>query len=264
MSVEKIAALTQATTDAATMRALNGPGVGHGRAPAPFPPPTAPATPEGAPNPFDSLALPFPTSTAADLPTSLIAASYRTEATRGALELLVEGRLPETLIRREVETLLRRLVATRERDEAEETTPERLPSHNAADSHFDVKSRLAATDEDGRLKLFDLYLTRIGPRQWEAAIFERDPSRASQTFPRPTPPVDVYRLLFDPTAAAVLACVAQKVPTPVAPTPPRGGERRIAYAILAAALSLLVARVASWPAAGFLLAAAGVLLLSKS
>jgi len=266
MSVEKIAALNQATTDGATMRALNGSGVGHARAPAPFPPLTPPATAEGAPNLFDSLALPFPTSTAADVPSSLIAASYRTEAARGSVEALVEGRLPETLIRREVESLLRRFVETRERDEPEETKPERLPSHNAAHAHFDFRSRLAATDDAGRLKLFDLYLTRIGPRQWEAAIFERDPSRASQTFPRPTPPVDVHRLLFDPTAAAVLACVAQRVPTPFAPAPtrPRVDGRRIAYTLLVVTLSLLVARVASWPTAGFFLAAAGVLLLSGS
>jgi len=50
MSVEKIAALNQAMTDGATMRALNGSSVGHGRAPAPFPPLTPPATAEGAPN----------------------------------------------------------------------------------------------------------------------------------------------------------------------------------------------------------------------
>lgn len=262
MSVEKVGALNQSATDATTMRPVNGFGTGHGRTPAPFPPPTAPNV-EGAPHLYDSLVLPLPDGAAADVPTSRISASYRTEAARELIEPLIDGRLPEPLIRREVETLLRRLADARRIDETDETAPERLPSRNAADAHFDVKGRLAPTEEDGKIRLFDLYLTRIGPRQWEAAVFERDPSRASQTFPRPTPPVETHRLLFDPTTGLVLACVAQKLPSPFTPdvAPGRGAGRAAAYAAFAVILALLVARVVSWPAAAIVLAAVAALTL---
>lgn len=258
MSVEKVVALNQGATDATMMRAVNG----LGRAPVPFPPPEA-MTAESAAHLYDSLALPLPT-TAPTVPSARINASYRTETARELVEALVGGRLPESLLRREVETLLRRFVETRDMDEWVETKPERLPSHNTPHAHFDVRSRLAATDEDGRLKLFDLYLTRIGPRQWEAAVFERDPSRASQSFPRPTPPVEVHRLLFDPTAAAVLACVAQNVPAPFAPTADRhgGAGRTIALTVLAMALSALILRIVPWPAAALFILAAAVAILS--
>ncbi len=262
MSVEKVVALNQGATDATMMRPVNGPGAGHGRAPAPFPPPDA-ATAESAAHLYDSLALPLPT-TAPNVPSSRINASYRTETSRELVETLVGGRLPDSLLRREVETILRRFVETRDMNDWVETKPERLPSHNAPNAHFDLRSRVAATDDDGRLKLFDLYLTRIGPRQWEAAVFERDPSRASQSFPRPTPPVEVHRLLFDPTAAAVLACVAQNVPAPFAPAldRPRGAGRTIAVAVLALALSSLILRIGPWPAAALFILAAGVAILS--
>jgi len=265
MSVEKIVALNQATTDATTMRAVNTPASGHGRAPAPFPPPLAEPVAEGAAHLFDSLPLPLPVGGTTEVPSSRISASYRSQAARGLVEPLVEGRLPEALIRREVETLLRRFADTRAIDDLEETPAERLPSRNAANAHFDVKGRISATEEDGRLKLFDLYLTRVGPRQWESTIFERDPSRASQTFPRPTPPVDVHRLLFDPTAATVLACVAQKVPVGFDPptTAYRGSGRALVHLVLVVTLLLLIAGAAPWPAAALFLVASAVLMLRR-
>lgn len=263
MSIDSVPPLDPATTDKIAMRPVSGRGGSHVRAPPPFPA-TAGAT-EGAPHPYDSLALPLPES-AADAPTMRAGAPYYMEAVRGPIETLVAGRLPEALIRREVVTLMRRVAAAREMDvaqlieSAEATAPERLPSVNADDAHFTFKGRLSATDEDGKLKLFDLYLTRIGARQWEAATFERDPSRASQIFPRPMPPVDVHRLLVDPATGLVLACVAQAAPAAREPSK-RGGSAggamgKVLYAALAVAAALLVARFASWIAVVIPMAAA--------
>lgn len=242
MSVEKIGALDQTATEAIAMRAANGSGLHTGRPQAPFPPPADTAA--GAPNLYDSLVLPLPPAAPAGLPSAQIAASYRLEAARELMEPLVAGRLPEALIRREAETLLRHLAETGAMARTRESPAERLPSRNGAHAHFDAKTRLAAVDDDGRPKLFDLYLTRVGPRQWEAAIFERDPSRASQTFPRPTPPLEACRLLFDPAAAAVLACVAQKIPAPATPVAQsgRGVLKLAAYGALLLFLMLLAAR----------------------
>ncbi|MGJ0508787.1 MAG: hypothetical protein ACR652_17000 [Methylocystis sp.] len=271
MSVEKIGALTQATTDATAMRAVNGFGPGHGQASPPFPPPAD--APAGAPPLYGNLVLPLPKTGADGVPSSRISASYRTQAAQRMVESLSAGRLPEPLIRREVETLLRRLAGTREMtiarliEETGETAPERLPSRNSAEARFDFRSRLAATDDDGRLRLFDLYLTRIGPRQWEAAIFERDPSRAGLTFPRATPPLEAHRLLIDPTTGAVVACVALAVQTGASAAGHAAAFgaplRSLASAALAAALFLLIARVASWPAAALVLTALVMFLASE-
>lgn len=272
MSVERIAPLAQATTDPTAMRIVSGPGAGpHGRATPPFPPTPQPV--EGAPHLFDTLVLPLPEGAAAEerqFPSSLVNASYRTQAARGRIEQLVDGHLPAAVIRREVETLLRRVAAAREIGVAQliegtpETAPERLPSRNAEDAHFDFRGRLAAADEDGKLRLFDLYLTRASAGQWEAALFLRDPTRASQTFPRTAPALEVSRLVIDPATGLTLACVAQHfwrgVSLP-APLPAAAGALQwTALLLFAAALSLLVLRVAPWPAAALLLAALAVLI----
>jgi hypothetical protein len=149
MSVEKIGAIDQAATDAITMRPVNGGGPAQGRTPAPFPPPPAALSP-GAPNPYDSLVLPLPQIAAAEVPSARISASYRLEAARELIDPLIDGRLPEALIRREAETLLRHMMVTGAIGQTEETPPERLPSRNGEDARFDARSRLAAVRTAGR------------------------------------------------------------------------------------------------------------------
>jgi hypothetical protein len=269
MSVERIAPLGQAVTDAAFMRVVGGAGPDHGRSPPPaFPPPETPI--EAAPHLYDSLVLPIPEGAGSDdprLPSSLVNHFYRTQAARAQIEPLVDGLLPDALLRREVETLLRRQAEARRLDvtrliEKSRETPEgRLPSRNVKDARFTFRGRLAAADDEGRLKLFDLYLTRTGPRQWEAAVFDRDPSRAGQVFPRVTPPVETRRLLIDPATGLVMACVAQQMGASGFETAaraalfPAAAGRALLFPALAATAALLLAQYVSWAAAATLLTA---------
>lgn len=270
MSVERITPLGQAATDAPFMRAV--PGAGHPRSSSAFPQPPAPPTPpEAAPHLYDSLALPLHDGAAADerlFPTALVRHFYKIEAARAQIEPLVDGALPEAVLRRDVETLLREAAAARGVDvarliaQAAETPPERLPSRNLKGARYSFRGRLAAAGEDERLRRFDLYLTRIGARQWEAAVFERDPSRAGQIFPRAAPLLEAHRLVIDQATGVVLACVAQHIPTPGLATRaalfPSVAWRAILYPAIAAVAGLLVARFLSAPAAALLLIAAAV------
>jgi hypothetical protein len=158
MSVERIAPLCQTTTDPLTPRPVTA---------APFDPgPSARAAPaaplEGLSHLYDSLALPLPDMTASAPATARCGALYREEAASGAMIAMVDGRLPVAALRHAVETLLADLarskgVATAELvAQAEKTDPEHLPSRNGEKARFAFKSRLAAFDSDGRLRLLDL------------------------------------------------------------------------------------------------------------
>jgi hypothetical protein len=271
MSVEKIAPLGHAATDAAFMRPPGVAGAGRGPPPPAFSPPAA--TPaEGDAHLYDSLVLPLLDGAPGDdrlFPRELVTSSYLLEAARARIEPLVDGKLPDALLRREVETLLSRVAQARGVEirrlieDTPATGPGRLPSRNGKDAQFSIRGRLAALGEDDRPKLFDLYLTRVGARQWEAAAFERDPSRAAHLFPRATPPEGAWRVLLDETSGLVLACVAQQIPQIVIDARPRQTAfpvdwRAVIFTLLAATVTLLAARLVSWRAAAILAAALAI------
>jgi len=222
MSVERIAPLGQTATElSTTTRPMSGQGADYGRATiAPPAPREMAVTAEGPAHPYDSLALPLPDPTpSAGGPTrAQVDALYRAAATSAATILLVGGRIPAEALRRAVETLLGDLAEARDVpmreliDGATTTEEERLPSHNGATAAFAFRGRVAAAEPDGKLRPLDLYLTRIGPREWEAAAYERTPALAASLFPRPTPLVDLHRLAIDPDAGRVRACVPWALP----------------------------------------------------
>jgi hypothetical protein len=262
MSVERIAPLGQTTTDAPTMRPVTAPAFDPGRAPrAAFPL----ATPmDGQSHLFDSLVLPLP-EMAQDTPSAAqIRALYREEAASGAMIAMVDGRLPVTALRNAVESLLFDLAGSSGVSaadliaQAEKTAPGHLPSRNGEKAHFNFRARLAAFDANGRLRLLDLYLARIGVRQWEAAAYDRTPARAANLFPRPTPLVDLHRLVIDPDSGSVRACIPWET-TRAAPVAqqlaPGGGAiyaRAGAAIVGVAALLSLFVRGPSWATSGLL------------
>jgi hypothetical protein len=238
MSVERIAPLGQTTTEPLTLRPV---------AATPFDPrPSARAAPaalpEGPSHLYDSLALPLPDMTASAPATARGSALYREEAASGTMIAMVDGRLPVAALRHVVETLLADLARSKGVEtaklvaQAEKTDNAHLPSHNGEKARFAFKSRLAAFDSDGRLRLLDLYLTRIGARQWEAATYERTPARAANVFPRPTPLVDLHRLVIDPDLGLLRACIPWEAPRAVAADARSSPPRRAAYARIGAAI----------------------------
>lgn len=222
MSVERIAPLGQTATElSTTMRPAAGHGSGALRTTSAQPPaPTPAAAAEGPANPYDSLALPLPGPiTETGGPTrAQVSALYHAAAASGATILLVEGRIPATALGQAVETLLGDLAEARGArvseliDRASTTEQARLPSLNRETAEFAFKGRLMASDADGKLRPLDLYLTRIGPREWEAAAYERTPALAANLFPRPAPLVDLHHLAIDPEAGRVRACIPWVAP----------------------------------------------------
>jgi hypothetical protein len=272
MSVDKIAPLPPVTTDAQALRVNN-------RVPAetlaPFPVPPAPApgpeAPEGALHLFDSLVLPLPdprTDDSRPLQTTLAKATYAQEASRAAIATLVGGRLPEDAVLREVETLLRnaaemRAVSVRQVIEAAPKAPlDQLPSQNPPHAAFAFKGRVPAYDAAGEVRLFDLYLARIGADRWEAAVFLRDPNADAPSFPYPAPPIESYRLLIDPGAGLVLASVMEQlVPRPAvrssaAPILSPAALRTLAITVGLAGVASLLGALFSWRVAAFFAAGA--------
>lgn len=261
MSVEKIAPLSHSPVDAVVAR----PDPPHPLAPPPRPvgavaaqPPADPGTPA---NFFDSIALPLPAQKTRDDAGAVRlvpGAPYAREATLAHLEQLIEGRLPPMSISLEVAALLRnaangsemsiaRLIA-----ETATTAPDALPSRNIADAQFSFHAPILARDDDGEMRPLVLYLTRAGARQWEAAVFRRDDDAAGPGFPHSAPPIDVYRLVIDPSTGQILASVAQQIlPRDVAPpTPARtfalDRALRIAMFLVAAvAVAIILAKTLS-------------------
>lgn len=260
MSVEKIAPLGQTTTDLlTTLKPVTGAPFDPRRAPGGlFAQPTAAA--EGPLHLYDSLALPLPDTTheAGSETAARVSALYREAAASGATIALSAGRLPVPALRHAVEKLLTDLAETRRTSvakllaEAEETEPMRLPSRNDETAQFTFRSRLATSDADGKLRPLDLYLTRIGGHEWEAAAYERTPARAAGLFPRPAPLVDLHRLVIDPDSGLVRVCIPWRMPDLNAPDRERAPSGATPYARLAAtligggALLMLFTRGPSW------------------
>ncbi len=272
MSVDRITPLPQVTTDAQALRVNNR---GPAETSTPFPVAPSPSTraeaAEGALHLFDNLVLPLPDSHTADtrlLQTSLAKATYAQEASRATIATLVEGRLPEDAVLREVENLLRnaaemRGVSVRQViEEAPKTAPGQLPSQNPPHAAFVFKARVPAYDEAGDVRLFDVYLARTGPDRWQATIFLRDPNADTPRFPYPTPPSESYRLLIDPGAGFVLASVMEQlVPRPAvrssaAPILSPAALRMLASAVAIAAVAALLSALFSWRVAALFAAAA--------
>lgn len=220
MSVEKIAPLSHSPVDAVVAR----PDPPHPLTPPPRPvgavaaqPPADPGTPA---NFFDSIALPLPaqeTRNNAGAPRLAPGAPYAREATLAHLEQLIEGRLPPMSISLEVAALLRnaangsemsiaRLIA-----ETATTAPDALPSGNKPDAQFSFHTSILARDDDGETRPLVLFLTRAGARQWEVAVFRQEDGAAEPVFPFSAPPIDLYRLVVDPSTGQILASVAQQI-----------------------------------------------------
>jgi hypothetical protein len=218
MSVEKISPLARTSVEASAPR-IGGASVAAPAA-ASVPPSAAPPALESPSHLFDSLALPLAAlaaeaSQSAD--STFVRASYARETSRPNIAALVAGGLPEEVIRREVQALLQ--IAADRRDvtvarlisKTPAAAEDRLPSRNAPRAEFSLETRVLARDEAGEPRQFDLFLTRAGPRQWEVAVFRHDATRERPDFPYPAPPIDVYRMVIDPGAGMILACVAQNI-----------------------------------------------------
>jgi hypothetical protein len=276
MSVEKIAPLGQTATElSTTLRPAAGHGFGHSRATTV--PPSAAAPVDGPAHLYDSLALPLPgPAPETGGPTrARVSALYHAAATSGATILLVEGRIPAEALRHAVETLLDNLAEARGVpvskliDQATITEQARLPSLNDARAEFAFKGRLVASDPDGKLRPLDLYLTRIGPREWEASAYERTPALAANLFPRPTALVDLHHLAIDPDAGRVRACL-QWAPPQTASADGRPARIDVApYLRLTAGVACgvtllaLLARGPSWGAGALVVAAFVVALAAR-
>lgn len=176
----------------------------------------------GAVNFFDSISLPLPgqtrqeTSPSAPLP---LGASYAREAMLANLERLVDGRLPQSAIVFETAALLGNVARNFDAPidqliaQAPITNADALPSRNTSGAMFTWRSQFLTIDDDGALQRLDFYLTRLSARQWEAAAFLRSIDCADSGFPYSQPPIDLYRLVIDPTTGLILACAAQSVIT---------------------------------------------------
>jgi hypothetical protein len=219
MSVEKVSPLGRASIEPSAR--ANGP-VSVAPALRPILASAGAPSPRAGESPtqfFDSLALPLPVATGNEsgVAASFVQASYAREAARPGLAILIDGRLPEAAIHREVLSSLR--LSAQERGQSlgrfiagvDAVDDARLPAHNGAQAEYSLRARLPARDETGEIRLFDLFLTRAGPRDWEVAVFRRAESGEFPGFPLPGPPTDVYRLDLDAGAGQILACVAQQI-----------------------------------------------------
>lgn len=219
MSIEKIAPLSHSPVDALTAR----PG-----APIPVTPhPTSvaagslPAFEAGTPaNFFDSISLPLPAyAQQNDEPTPAhpLGATYARESALANVAQLVSGRLPPTAIALEVAAMLRNAANDHEISimhliaDTEAIKPNLMPSRNAAESRFSLFAPLLAYGDEGETTPLDIFLTRINARQWEAAVFRRPIDLAEPGFPYSEPPIDLYRLVIDPSTGQILASVAQQL-----------------------------------------------------
>ncbi len=267
MSVEKISALPQAPIDALQSRAAPPPRVGAAA------PPAAQLNEEATSSAvnafFDSLALPLPEAGPSTTPAQALLgeSSYSREALQAHLGELVAGRLSTETIMRETGSLLHRAAAERDLpitrliDGIAPAPREKLPSTNAPDARFSLQTPLLARDENGEIQSFDLYLTRAGARQWEVAIFHHDDSAGG--FPFAASPINIERLVIDPAAGQILACVTmQLAPRAFALNAPTGDLHalRIALTIIAilAATVILAKQLSTLAAALFFLLATGL------
>lgn len=219
MSVDKIAPLSQTSIDALAARANSPAAPTPSVSPFPARPAPAPAPEAGTHgNFFESLTLPLP-SAAPRSGTQIAtpAASYAREAAGMEIPALVDGRLPQQVLTRAIATLLRDAANARETtvpriiDETDVTKGPRLPSRNGLDAEYALRASLFARDEGDEPAPIDLYLTRVGARQWEAAVYRRDESSADPGFPYTTATINVERLVIDPSNGHILACVAQQI-----------------------------------------------------
>lgn len=246
MSVERIAPVRQESLDGSTGRV--GVFSAHSAAqnaapfsPAAFPTPAA----EGLGALFDSLSLPLPSITpgAGD---ALISprAPYAKEAAELELALLSAGRLPSQAVVAKAAAMLRAAAAERDAtieaviDRTAVVEIERTPSRNRPSAQSAFRESFAARDENGDIEKFDLHLTRVGARQWEAVVFRCDETAAAFEFPYPTPPISVDRLVIDPSNGLILACVAQQIA-------PRFEAQSTAFLAIMRAITFAVAIVAA-------------------
>jgi hypothetical protein len=223
MTVEKILPLPHLTTDPQVARVS---GRGAGRSPRGFRsfspgPGAASAPPDGPAHLFDDLVLPLPESLGGPtVPDRIARASYAQTSGRRRFATIVDGRLPEQALRREVESMLRNAAETRGLSlrrllaEARPTPRDRLPSSNLPGASYLLKTRVPAYDEDGSPRLFDLYLSRLTAVHWEATLYRRDPKDVNPDFPYSEPPADARLVLIDPLVGRVAASVAAKLGQP--------------------------------------------------
>jgi hypothetical protein len=271
MSVEKIVPLPPVATDAQSLRIANRAPIAPTAGLSELAPTIGAAEPtEGLSHLFDSLVLPLPDAVKGQdhLPSAaVVRASYAQEAARPMIATLLDGRLTEDVILRQVETLLgnaadERGVAVRRLIEAApRMPPDRLPSQNARESAYTAKGRIPAYDDAGDVRLFDLYLARVDAERWEATVFRHEPAKDGSVFPYPAPPVSTYRLLIDPGAGLVLASVMeQMIPRPIiqppaAPLLPAIVLGALPIVAVGTAVVLLLGNLLSWRIAALFAAA---------
>jgi hypothetical protein len=177
---------------------------------------------------YDGLSLPLPAAallggaasrgSALDLRPSILAAYGLREGAEMPLIRLVGQRLPPQAVIREAVAALREGAAekgaslTRYLQSIERVATDDLPSRNGEDATYALRGSLAAEAENGEPRVYDLYLTRVDARHWEAAVFNRQDAAPPGGFPYAAPPISVDRLTIDPTSGQVLASVACHIP----------------------------------------------------
>ncbi len=73
-----------------------------------------------------------------------------------------------------------------------------LASDNAATSTYTEKTSLVTYDNLGGQRTLDIYLTKLAPNSWEAAIYDHADAPVAGGFPYANAPLAVQSLAFDP------------------------------------------------------------------
>lgn len=92
--------------------------------------------------------------------------------------------------------------------------PANLPSANAATAEFAAKSSLVTFDNLGNEVLVDIYFARVGPSDWEVAIYETAGATPGSGFPYASPALDVQAMPFDPLNGALAGPVVSSFTVP--------------------------------------------------